>query len=146
MALRRSARNFGRTFDYTDSTSLYPDGPPIDELEILIKHLNMQAFPSSSYARVDDILVYSLFATKRRPGHCRALTPLMAGNGPEMTQEEAVAMANAIRLGISSDRPTKAECNATALELCSEHPTFLVKDDFNVVEQQVTSPCDLYKR
>jgi hypothetical protein len=61
MLPRCSKHNLGKLVDYSaDSISLYPDGPPTHDVEVLIHKLNLQAFPSSSYARVDDILVYAL--------------------------------------------------------------------------------------
>jgi hypothetical protein len=145
MTLRRSARNVGKTFDYTDSSSIFPEGPPGNELERLIERLNKQAFASSSYAQVDDILVYSLFATKHRAGNHRALVPLTAGDGPWMTRKEALSIANIIRLAISPDHPTEAECNAAAIQLWHEHRGLVAKEDLGIVEQQVISNCDLRK-
>jgi hypothetical protein len=45
-------------------TSLFPDTPPTNETKRILQDLNLQAFPSAPYARVDDILVHAQFSTK----------------------------------------------------------------------------------
>jgi len=53
----------------------YPDGPPSSDIEKWAAKLDLQSFPSHDYARIDDILVYSLFDSKRSFKYYRALSP-----------------------------------------------------------------------
>lgn len=74
--LRRSSRpkkspNYGQT-------STYPDVEPSTPIEQWISKLDKETFPSKDYARVDDILVYCIFANKRKPDADRALRPTRA--------------------------------------------------------------------
>lgn len=140
MMPRRSERNLGKLVDYTtDLISLYPDGPPIHDVEITIHDLNMQGFSSSSYARVDDILVYALFATKHR-AHCyKALLPATASEQRSVTDKEALSIANIVRQKISHSNPSKAECDLAALEISQSHQELLEEGDLPIIEQYVNS-------
>ena len=121
--LRRSARNKGKAVDYANigSTSLFPDELPTDDLELTLQGLNSEAFPSSLYARVDDILVHSLFATKSRPHGYRALHPEAAGGDTGLTDEVAMAISKIISEEISHDHPTKEECSVAAMLIWTRH-------------------------
>ena len=74
-APRRSARAT-RQINYNLGTvRAYPDGEPTTDFERRIAALNHQAFHSSTFTKVDDILVYALFASKRRQRSYRACVP-----------------------------------------------------------------------
>lgn len=74
--LRRSSR-VKRNFHFEEDIS-YPDGPPVTPVERWVSRLDQETFPSDDYARIDDILVYCLFASKRSPRFYRALRPTRA--------------------------------------------------------------------
>jgi hypothetical protein len=136
MTLRRSTRNVGKTVDYSmDSMSLFPEGPPANDLEVLIHSLNLQAFPSSAYARVDDILVYALFSTKRSPNYYRALLPATAGDGIDITRDEAISISNIVRAEVSHDEPTKEQCQVAASKISKIHRNILLEQDVPIFEQ-----------
>ena len=71
--LRRSSRIKQRVCFQEDI--IYPDGPPVTPVERWVSQLDQETFPSDDYARIDDIVVYCLFATKRSPRFYRALKP-----------------------------------------------------------------------
>ncbi|KAF8883681.1 hypothetical protein BD779DRAFT_817099 [Infundibulicybe gibba] len=77
MTSRHSARTRSQPPRYAEISS-YPDGPANGPYEHAIKKLNSQSFGAEMYARVDDILVYSVFASKTRPRGYRALKPRKA--------------------------------------------------------------------
>jgi hypothetical protein len=137
MSLRRSARNAGKAVNYIEESRLFPEEPPSNDFEHLIHDLNLQAFPSLSYARVDDILVFALFATKRCHGHYRSLVPATSGERLTITMEVAISIANIIRLGVSCENPTMNECQATAMQLRSTHHNLFLMDDLSILEQYV---------
>jgi hypothetical protein len=111
MSLRHSTRTAGRVVNYSvDSLSLYPEGPPTNDFEHLMHMLNLQAFSSSSYIRVDDILVHALFTSKCHQRSYRAFLPAMAGDNTDISNEEAISISNVIRNEISHDNPTKEQC------------------------------------
>lgn len=61
-----------------DDVPMYPDGRACNDIERLISRLDLQSFPAAPYARVDDIIVYALFASKRHPNGYRSLRPATA--------------------------------------------------------------------
>lgn len=134
MTLRRSTRNVGKNVDYS-SHSLFPDGDPHSDFEALIHTLNLEAFPSSEYARVDDILVSALFETKRRPRYYRALLPATAGDSKDITKEEAIDISNIIRGEISHDHPTQDQCEAAAVKIMRNHDKHFVEEDLGIIKQ-----------
>jgi hypothetical protein len=135
--LRRSTRNQGRTVDYAsiDSVSFFPDGPPTNEVERTFHDLNLQAFPCTSYARVDDILVHALFSTKRRPYGPRALRLEAAGDGAGLTDKGAMAISDVITSEIRRDCPTKEECKVAAMQIWCQFHEFLLEVDLPIIEQ-----------
>lgn len=138
MTLRRSTRKIGQNVDYScDNISLFPDGPPTNELERTLSQLNSQAFPGSPYARVDDILVQVLFRTKRDSKNYRALVPATAGNGTHLSNEVAIAAANILGKAISHDTPTVEQCKLAAFLVFVELHEHLHDEDLEIVEQFV---------
>jgi tRNA U54 and U55 pseudouridine synthase Pus10 len=138
MTPRRSTRKIGKNVDYSgDNISLFPDGPPMNELESTLSQLNSQAFPGTAYARVDDILVQALFRTKRDSKNYRALVPATAGNDTDISNEEAIDMANILRDEISQDTPTREQCRIAALHIWVVFHEHLHERDLNIMEQFV---------
>lgn len=80
--LRRSKRQ--KTIGKYTEVSSYPDGPPSSAFENLVSTLDQQFFPSETFARIDDILTYSIFATKRKSQRYLALRPSCAFTGHEL--------------------------------------------------------------
>jgi hypothetical protein len=76
--LRRSSRVKQKVCFEEDIS--YPDGPPVTPVERWVSRLDQleETFPSDDYARIDDIVVYCLFASKRTPIFYRALKPMRA--------------------------------------------------------------------
>ena len=74
--LRRSSRIKQRVYFEEDIS--YPDGPPVTPVERWVSRLDQETFPGDDYARIDDIVVYCLFASKRSPRFYRALRPTRA--------------------------------------------------------------------
>lgn len=135
--LRRSTRP-KRSKAPTDEYSSYPDGPPSTQLEEWVSELDKQSFPSADFARIDDIVVAALFASKRNPTFYRALLPARAFS------EEGLAVPNDVALDIcniytpaaksSTDSPTVAS-NVTDL-LVAKHPElFSGKHDEEILKQ-----------
>jgi hypothetical protein len=88
--LRRCRRT---TTSYKDEFSpCYPDGKPADEFERRIASLDQQSFPWEQFSTVDDVLVYALFSTKRRPKGYRAVKTQRAfgEEEPLVTPEEGI--------------------------------------------------------
>ena len=74
----------------------YPDGPPVSELEKWVSKLDLQSFPSQDYARINNILVYALFGSKRSCKNYRALLPSRAflENSPSVSNEIGLEICN----------------------------------------------------
>ncbi|KAG5651009.1 hypothetical protein H0H81_010245 [Sphagnurus paluster] len=71
--MRRSTRLVGREGQTIPDTPSYPDGPPASDYERFIAKLNLESFPSDIYARVDDVVVYSMFTAKKNLTYSRRL-------------------------------------------------------------------------
>ena len=94
--LRRSSRNT-KKMDYDDKfTPSYPENQPRNEFEHRIALLNKQTFISSSFAAVDDALVYALFSSKRRTTGHRAMIPDRAfrEEEPLITKEQGLTICH----------------------------------------------------
>jgi hypothetical protein len=92
--LRRSSRKTEKVH-YGDTISpSYPEKPPQNLFEQRIATLNHQAFPSSSFSLVDDVLVYSLFSSKRRTNGYRTMIPERAFKdmNPPISKEQGMAI------------------------------------------------------
>lgn len=61
-----------------DDEPCYPEGKPANIYERTICNLNKECYNSSTYARIDDILVLSLFASKRHSTGYRSFMPMPA--------------------------------------------------------------------
>jgi hypothetical protein len=163
---RQSARIKGKKrVDYaamdsgSGSTSLFPEGPPKDEIERIFWALNLEAFPSSPYAHVDNILVHVLFATKHRPQSYRALHPETAGDNTlaGLTNEDALAISKIITSNLNTnltqaaDRllELKEQCKVTALEIwCRFHWLWPASDSeksLSIINQYVSKFHSLCK-
>jgi hypothetical protein len=160
MSLRRSARNAGKpSIAYADSEpSLFPDGPPTNTIERIFHTLNLEAFPSSSYAHVDDILVHALFATKCCPHGYRALHPKPAGDSRslQVTDKDTINIAKIINSEIKwHNYPSSAlaeikleeDCGAVAMNILKNFPQLFNEDsDLSIIKQCVVKFHSLYKK
>jgi hypothetical protein len=63
--LRRSSRIVQRINYADDLTPSYPEGEPANNFEKIVANLDQESFDSKLFSSIDDILVYSLFGTKR---------------------------------------------------------------------------------
>jgi hypothetical protein len=160
--LRRSARNAGRPqASYTDAEpSLFPEGPPTNPIEKIFHALNLEAFQSTSYARVDDILVHALFATKSRPHSYRALHPEPAGDSStslQVTDNDGINMAKIINAELKwnnnpldpalADFTLKEDCNAVAIKILHAFPQLFHRDsDLPIIKQYVIKFHSLCKK
>jgi hypothetical protein len=120
----------------------YPDGAPITEFERAVAQLNFEAFPSSSYAQIDEILVWSLFASKRRNTSRQALKPAASSSRYHslITHEQALAIYERCRL-IPRDDPTRNHCEATAKDLVEHFPDLLSSTQIAIIAQYVSRIC-----
>lgn len=93
--LRRSGRLVRGNVDPEHLSSIatlssYPDGRPSNEFEKLIAQLNRQSFPSQQYAKIDDIILYSLFSSKKNFTYTRRLVP-----SPALTASQSSSATSA---------------------------------------------------
>jgi hypothetical protein len=90
--LRRSRRKITKLYYGETLTPSYPENSPQNVFEQRIARLNNQSFVSSSFAVVDDALVYALFASKRRITGYRTMIPCRAfgEEEPPITNEQGI--------------------------------------------------------
>ena len=141
MALtRRSARNIYKPPLEYDFTPSYPDGVPQNEFERRVAALDNQSFPSEIFAAVDDVLVYALFGSKRRPNGYRALHPTRAFGQvePLITREQAIRIRHVYQqhAGKQGEGQTKDILKA-ADAIFQEHPAIFNREHVPVLEQYV---------
>jgi hypothetical protein len=122
----------------------YPDLPPSSAFESMVAALNRQSFPAIPYARVDDMVVYGLFATKRRDTWSRSLNPLPVGTLRRITRLEGIEMRHICKDRISKSQPTAEECHTTAHILSQQFPHLFEELDASIVEQYVINPVTLF--
>ena len=135
-AVRRSARAT-RKINYTLGTALaYPEGKPTTDFERRIAALNLQAFPSSTFAEVDDILVYALFASKRRQRSYRACEPDTAfyDAAARISKEDGITIRRIYGIHTDGGRGVAGindACQALILEL----PTLFRQETLSLLQQ-----------
>ena len=144
-ALRRSSRHHGKPDYSTDlRVSSYPDGPPANPLEAMIADLNREAFPSESYAAVDDLLVFSLFATKKCAKSYRALKPALVVSNLEITDEQGISIARECWKHISRSLPNRNECLRAARSLKKQFAEQFSRFNDRLITQYVLALlCDI---
>ncbi|KAG5649370.1 hypothetical protein H0H81_004258, partial [Sphagnurus paluster] len=130
--MRRSTRLVGRDGPIISNTSSYPDGPPESDFERFVARLNLESFPSDTYARIDDILVYSLFTAKKNLQYSRRLllqpalddagssngiysTPVLLQSSPQFTNDHASTLYRIQRDTITEEKRTSQEAISGAV-------------------------------
>ena len=130
--LRRSAR-LTTIASYKDEfTPCYPDDKPANEFERRIASLDQQSFPWEQFSVVDDIIVYSLFSTKRRSEGYRAVKTERAFGEDDslVTQEEGIQIRKIFGKVEELDQvPSAAQAMVTAL------PHIFSREDIPVILQ-----------
>jgi hypothetical protein len=137
MAPRRSTRTT-KPVKYMDiGTGSYPDGAPETDLEQTIHSLNQEALSSQSYSAVDDVIVFSLFASKRRSRSYRswATTATSGAVARNVTARDGIAITALCHSEISCDNPTRESCRRVAMHLQQLYPHLFYEDDISIVEQ-----------
>ncbi|KAI0313411.1 hypothetical protein OF83DRAFT_1175700 [Amylostereum chailletii] len=117
----------------------YPEGPPSSPFERTIAALDAESSPHLSYSAVDDVLVYALFAAKRRPRYSRARVPPPASNpGLELrpvTREDGLNIHAICRRTVDNEHPTPEQCHRAAVELVQTFPVLFLPHEGHVVQQ-----------
>lgn len=132
-APRRSKRSLHRA-NYTESC--YPDGPPLTDFETAVDVLNREAFLAAEYCNADDIIVYSLFATKRRNKSYRALIPATSLEpSRKVTPEEGVRITSLCHQHIQRENPSREACHCAAVALTEEYGHLFSPSSVTIVEQ-----------
>jgi hypothetical protein len=98
--------------------------------------LNLQAFPIEPYLKVDDALVFSLFATKRRPNSYRRFNPTAISGVRNIDAAEGIAIAKACFEGISQEKPTLESCKSVSIQLQKAFP-HVFEGETAILEQLV---------
>jgi hypothetical protein len=115
---RRSARITTIPSYKDEFTPSYPDDKPANDFERRIASLDQQSFPCEQFSTVDDIIVYSLFSTKRRREGYRAVKTERAfgEDDPPVTQEEGIEIRKIFGTVEELDQiPSAAQAMVTAL-------------------------------
>ena len=150
--LRRSSRiaalpNSSVTEEYS-----YPDGPPVSELEKWVSKLDLQSFPSQDYARIDDILVYALFGSKRSYKNYRALMPsrVFLEDSPSVSNEIGLEICNIYLSHGRHNTNSPSISSAVSQLLIHKYPSiFSGPRDKDILTQCVPSilhPWTVYRR
>ncbi len=132
---RRSTRKATKK-TYRESAS-YPDGPAQTDFEKMVAQLDKEAFNAVQYARVDAIITYALFSSKRRERSYRALTLEAASADYDkiVSKSDAIAIANECKSSINPVSPSRRECQTTALSLLTLFPHIFREVDIKIMTQ-----------
>ena len=139
MPARRSARSHKR-INYADiDSAVYPDGPPVTELEKTIHSLNREMLLSKAYTAVDDMIVYCLFASKRRSRSHRSWSacPSSGTLSRNVTAEDGVAIAKLCHSEINRHNPTREACQRVAVMIQQSYGRLFHEDETSIIEQWV---------
>lgn len=139
--LRRSTRATKSKVSYSEIFSpCYPDQNPANEFERRVESLDQQSFPWEELSAVDDLLVYSLFSSKRRTKGYRAIKTERAFGGEDtpVTVKEGVD----IRRMIGEYLPERGvrdgeDIEKAARALVKEFPRIFVPQQLSIIEQYV---------
>jgi hypothetical protein len=127
----------------------YPDGEPVTEFENLVARLNSQSFPSLEYGRIDDIVVYALFASKKNFSYYRRLEPASAlddpsptpanpgiSSRPGLTNEQAITFCRLYNDNLPVHKRSSEESIASVARLiCSSLPDIFGMNDLPLLTQ-----------
>ena len=119
----------------------YPDDIPSTPLEKCIAALDQQSFPATDFARVDDIVVNAMFASKRHAKSYRALRPARAFFELEHTLklDEALGLCKIIETASKTTTDALvAATNSTAQIIQSYPQLFSGKQDATILKQYVS--------
>jgi hypothetical protein len=116
------------------------NGKPETELERLVHALNKQSFPTQRYGEVDDIIVYSMFASKKAPPH-RALhlVSALTQNPINLDKQLATSLAVTIFQETSEEDPNPSQCSSAAEKIISSFSDLFTELDKDILAQYVSN-------
>jgi hypothetical protein len=144
MATRRSTRNVKPNHSYVeDIQPSYPENQPKSPLERILAQLNSESFPSSDYARVDNILLSSIFGPKRHPNGYRALRfpPVFANIETPVTNASEICRIYNSHCP-DGHRGVEDAVKRASIEIHKASPLF-VEADLPIITQYVPMPFTL---
>jgi hypothetical protein len=137
--LRRSTRATTSKVSYTDEFSpSYPDKEPVNDFERRVASLNQQSFPWKELSVVDDILVYSLFSSKRRTkGSVAIKTERVFGEEETpVTAKDGIIIRKIVENYLPEKRDKKEEdFGIAAQELVKALPAVFLQEQMAIIEQ-----------
>ena len=124
---------------YTDELlPSYPDKGPINDFERRVASLNQQSFPWKELSVLDDVLVYSLFSSKRRTKGSGAIKIERVFREEEtpVTAENGIIIRNIIEEYLPEKKDKKVgDFGIAAQELVKALPAIFSQDQVAIVEQ-----------
>jgi hypothetical protein len=145
--LRRSSRQTKKV-NYGDTiTPSYPENRPTNDFERRIALLNKQTFLSSSFSAVDDILVYSLFSSKRRTAGYRTMIPDRAFRDPRplINKEQGLTIRHIYKDCVGEQgKGLEKSLEAASVSIVKALPDFLGKDELPILLQYVDGDLRIF--
>ena len=144
MTTRRSTHNVRPNNSYVeDIEPSYPENKPKSPLERIVAHLNQESFTSSDYARVDTILVYSIFEPKQHPNSYRALQlpPVFPNIQTLVTNATEICQIYNMHCP-DGQRGLEEAVKHASISIHKASPLF-VDQDLPIIEQYVAMPFTL---
>ena len=139
--LRRSARASMSKRNYNnDFSPSYPDKDPITDFERRVAALDQQSFPWKQLTAVDDVLVYSLFSSKRRTRGCRAIKTqrVFGEEHPAVTAGDGISIRRVIEQYLPEGKPKNVEDFGNAARvLVNTFPQIFSQNQLEIIEQYV---------
>jgi hypothetical protein len=114
----------------------------------------MQAFPASQYSKIDEILVYSLFVSKKHLSYARRLKPPpvflddatalqtspILSSTPSFTNQHASTLYRIYQASVSTEKIEWESTITHATQLISSAmPDIFATEDFDVLKQYATT-------
>jgi hypothetical protein len=124
---------------YTDEFSpCYPDKGPENDFERRVASLDQQSFPWKELSVVDDVLVYSLFSSKRRTKGSGAIKTERVFGEEEtpVTAEDGIIIRNIVEDYLPEKKDKKVEdFGIAAQELVKALPAIFLQKRVAIIEQ-----------
>jgi hypothetical protein len=100
----------------------------------MIHQLNCEAFLSTAYAAVDDIIVYANFASKNKEHYYRAFDLDFVSNLQTITAQEGLEVQRELR-SVPKLAPMKEDCAHVSRVLCEKFPNLIPSNTINIATQ-----------
>jgi hypothetical protein len=123
----RSAKRL-EAIDFTDEEAWHPEMKPKSDIDHQIRKLNGEAYSADIFGRVDDLLVFALFATKQasnpKKRRHHAVLPVQVSNQKMLTNDDGAIASQVCKPLHTGNEASMVEVKRVVSELQERFPLF----------------------